>query len=270
MEFNDVPTISVSKCKEIRGDVHCHMSEQEITSLQQFNIILLSCVWSPIVFAGGVRKAENFKTCDYLGLDIDEGWTVQDAISWVKRLNLSAIIGASKSHQKPKKQPSGKALPARDRFRIVIPFSRTIKNVTEYKAIVTEIQKDIPADRACKGGAQFFYPCREILYTHIGEKLEIPAESEIVRSYEGLPPKDEIAAIQAGMMPVWMLTALRGQGAPVGMRNTTLFRIAATLTDAGFSKKEILAIVLNSPFKSLGSAEVVETVENGYRAAKKQ
>ena len=258
--------ISISKSKEIRGNVHSFFTTQDI-NFSQFKIILLSCVWSPIVWRGNVRNGSNFKEATYLALDFDDGrYTLRDAEKWVQDGKWSAIIGTSKSHQKEKVSKSGVVQPAVDRFRIVIPFERTITRVAEYKAVMAEILKDIPADQACKDAARFFYPCKEIIFENSAGSFEIPSIPEKILQYsEPQIERVDLDRISEGMFPVWMLSALN-YGVPAGQRNVTLFRIAATLAYAGYTDEQILEIVWDSPFRDLGRQEVEQTVRNGIQA----
>jgi hypothetical protein len=266
-----MPLISVSKSKEIRGNAHSFFSTTQIKSLSQFRIVLLSCIWSPIVWRSGLRQSANFGEATYLALDFDDGrWMLRDAKKWVKDNGWAAIIGTSKSHQKEKVSPDGTVQPATDRFRIVIPFERTISRGLEYRAVMETIFRDIPCDPACKDGARFFYPCKEIYHEQNGGTFVLPDVSNLLKQYEKPLSDDDLddqQDIRAGVWPMWLTSALN-YGVPAGQRNTTLFRIAATLAGAGYGLREIEDIVNGSFFDCLGREEREHTIRSGFQSTK--
>ena len=266
-----MPRISISKSKEIRGNAHSFFSTQDIKSLGNFNIVLLSCIWSPIVWRGGLRQGANFDQATYLALDFDDGrWMLRDAKKWVTDNNYAAIIGTSKSHQTLKVSKDGTRQEPTDRFRIVIPFERTITRGVEYRAVMETIFKDIPCDQACKDTARFFYPCKELYHAQDGKSFPLPDVANLIKQYEKPLTEDDEdnqQNIRAGIFPLWLTSALHF-GVPAGQRNTTLFRIAATLAGAGFSLKEIEDLVSGSFFDCLGREEVEHTIRSGYQSAK--
>lgn len=266
-----MPLISISKSKEIRGNAHSFFSTQEIKSMGNFSIVLLSCIWSPIVWRSGLRQAANFKEASYLALDFDDGrWMLCDAKNWVQENNYTAIIGTSKSHQKEKVSKDGTVQPATDRYRIVIPFERTVTRGTEYRAIMETVFKDIPCDQSCKDGARFFYPCKKIYHSQTGEPFKLPDVSTIIKQYDAPLTEDEtedLEDIRAGVMPVWITSALN-HGVPPGRRNVTLFRIAATLAGAGYGVSDIEKFVNGSFFDCLGREEIEHTIRSGIQASK--
>lgn len=267
-----MPLISISKSKEIRGNAHSFFSTQDIRSAGNFHIVLLSCIWSPIVWRGGLRQGANFSEASYLALDFDDGrWMLRDARNWVQENNYTAIIGTSKSHQKEKVSKDGTVQPATDRYRIVIPFDRTIKRGQEYRAVMETVFRDIPCDQSCKDGARFFYPCKEIYYQQEGQKFPLPDVSALLAQYEKPLTEDDLddqADIRAGVWPIWVTSALN-YGVPAGQRNTTLYRIAATLAGAGYSLSEIEATIRGSFFdKCLRREELEHTIRSGFQSAK--
>lgn len=266
-----MPLISVSKSKEIRGNAHSFFSTQDIKSLGQFRIVLLSCIWSPIVWRGGLRNSSNYDQASYLALDFDDGrWMLRDAKKWVQDNNYAAIIGTSKSHQKEKVSKDGTVQPATDRFRIVVPFERTIARGKEYRAVMETVFRDIPCDQSCKDGARFFYPCKEIFYEQSGEPFVLPDVSNLLKQYEAPLTERDIEDqedLREGVLPMWISSALH-HGVPPGQRNTTLFRIAATLAGAGYSIRDIENFINGSFFDCLGREERDHTIRSGFQTAK--
>ena len=117
---------------------------------------ITSRVWSPACFAGGVRLEKNFLGAHICALDFDAPNTPLDcAIQQFK--NYSHIIGTTKSHQKEKNGVTC------DRYRVVLWFDRLATDLAEYKHNMTLQISTYYADKACKDGARFFFPCKEIV-----------------------------------------------------------------------------------------------------------
>lgn len=94
--------------------------------------------WSPFIFSG-TRKQENFQSCDFAVLDIDEGLLIDEAEAIVNRLELTCLCTVSTSHT-----------PENHRFRLIFPLLRTITKVDEYVATMSKLAESFPtADRAC-------------------------------------------------------------------------------------------------------------------------
>lgn len=95
-------------------------------------------VWSPFTFTGN-RKQENFKSCDFAVLDIDEGLSIDEAEAIVNRLELTCLAMVTTSHTKEN-----------PRFRLIFPIIRTITRVDEYVATMTKLAESFPtADPSC-------------------------------------------------------------------------------------------------------------------------
>lgn len=117
--------------------------------------------YSLIQFKDLYRKQSNFKSSQVVALDIDGGLTLYDAIERLKKLEVRAIVGLTRSHGK---QKNGKA-PC-DRFRILIELSRLVTDLGEYRATIEGMRELFPeSDPAPKDGARYFFPCTEIAFT---------------------------------------------------------------------------------------------------------
>lgn len=111
-----------------------------------------TCIWSPIVWRGGSRKAVNFERADWLGLDFDEGLSLSEAIDiWQ---DSKHIIGTTKSNG-----IKG------DRFRVLLKLSETCTSGDDYAHTVNTITRTYGGDTKATDAARFFFPCVEIVST---------------------------------------------------------------------------------------------------------
>ncbi len=83
---------------------------------------------SPILFADGQRKAENFLGAQVLAFDIDENLAIEEAIERLKRQATAGIVSTTRSHRKPK---NGKV---QDRFRVVMLLESFVKSAKDYRS----------------------------------------------------------------------------------------------------------------------------------------
>jgi hypothetical protein len=145
---------------------------------------LTTRVWSPILFTNGIRTETNFKAVLACALDFDSPVTTLDwALETFK--NHAHIIGTTKSHQKEKKGITC------DRFRVVLLFNEIIKDLNLYKYNMGILTTKYNADKACKDGARFFFPCTEIVsrgngvFVDVSTPRIVPQEKDIRRSGHG-------------------------------------------------------------------------------------
>lgn len=145
---------------------------------------ITSRVWSPACFTGGVRLEKNFLGSYICALDFDAPNTpLHCAIEQFK--DYSHIIGTTKSHQKEKNGITC------DRYRVVLWFDRLVTDLAEYKHNMTLQISAYYADKACKDGARFFFPCKEIVSSNGNGKL-VPVETlPVVKQHtaSGVPLK---------------------------------------------------------------------------------
>lgn len=229
----------------------------DIGMIRELAHYMIHGAWSPIVWKDGYRKTDNFISSDYLALDCDDGaWTLESAKQWLMSNKLKGIIGTTKSHQIAKGEK-----PACDRFRVVVPWSTPIINYQTYRANMENILRQIPADKACKDGARFFFPCKKIEYFQDGQGYawsNFPAP-------ERRPPCDSYAKV--GVIPRFlqdMITNPPGEGS----RNTHCFKVAAAMARFNFSEQDAISAVLSMPM-TLGDKERINAAKSGYKAGKR-
>ena len=96
-----------------RDQTTCSSIDVTFQELQSF---IISNNWSPIIFKNNYRKSINFKSCQFLVLDYDDGYSLNKAIEEFK--NYKHIIATTKSHQVKKGDK------VCDRFRVILFLKR--------------------------------------------------------------------------------------------------------------------------------------------------
>lgn len=102
------------------------------------------------------RLQTLFKASRYIGIDIDIGLSLNDAIDKMKMLGWRSFINTTKSH-----------IPVtKERFRIVIELDREVTCAKEYMEIMSYVVDEVfpMADPLCVDAARFFFACRQNVY----------------------------------------------------------------------------------------------------------
>lgn len=249
--------ISLSKNPAGEAWQQRYFSPVMLPSMRMLAKHMLSGSWSPIIWREGYRKSDNFLSCDFLVLDCDDGsWTLDSAKLWLLMNDYRGIIGTTKSHQIAK---GGK--PACDRFRVVVPWHETITNYDNYRANMEHILKTIPADKACKDGARFFYPCKKIEYFQDGKPFTWRTFPPVVRR-----PPDRYYS-QNGVLPRFLRDMISFPPAE-GSRNKHCFSVAFAMARYGFSEADAIDAVRSMNI-GLQESEAVRAARNGYKSWKK-
>lgn len=263
--------ISISKNRAAKkANHHAWFETVSPSNRSSFCDVLTSATWSPVVWTSKRMKA-NFKSCSYLALDFDDGFTIKEAESWLAKHEYSGIIGTSKSHQIDKYTPTGKLKPACDRFRLVVPFSRTIYDLDEYEMNMEKIMEALPCDPSCKDGARFFYPCKKIVHQVQGGKYEVMSEVEVEqekkkrKAHLELVVSNNIVRKELGVMPAWIHEIIKYGVDESDSRHQYAYRIGATLQSLGYAEQDIVTLVMHSNISAIGLPDVERAVQNGFQ-----
>lgn len=109
--------------------------------------------WCPALFKDNYRKKENFNEAHYIGLDVDEGCTIERAKQLLDSYGYRYIIQPSKSHGVAKGTK-----PACDRFRIILELSAPITTENEWLSTIQFLFLSFPfVDIACFDPSRFFF-----------------------------------------------------------------------------------------------------------------
>lgn len=268
--------ISVSRRADSKkANEHGWFLVEHTQNIHNFASLISKKVWSPIVWKSGRRHKSTFKSCKYLALDFDEGFTIKEAIDWVNIHGYAAIIGTSKSHQKEKVTPSGKIQKACDRFRLVIPMSVEIEDLDEYELNMEHVMDTLPCDPSCKDGARFFYPCKDVVHKATGKPYDPLSKMEVTKMIEekrrrlALVVSNNETRKQSGILPSWIYETLKHGVKESESRHQTAYKIGATMENLGYAYEDTVELVMDSNIKDIGLEDVRRAVRNGYERSQR-
>lgn len=148
------------------------VDERKLSSFEELIGIVTTYHWAPGQFIAGETKTgkashykaeQFFKSTDLIGIDIDEGLTLDEGIKIFG--GFKCIIGTTKSHQKQK----GERHPC-DRFRVIIKLRVPInkENIEDYASTYAYLNKmaDGKLDTSCKNPARYFNACERIIHVN--------------------------------------------------------------------------------------------------------
>lgn len=227
---------------------HTNFSKIKINNTGDIKRVVLSRVWSPIVWENGRRGSSNFQFSDYCGLDFDDTISIDEAIGIFK--DYRCIIATTENHRKWKNGVYA------DRYRVVVPWERRITNRDEYVYNMALVISAYTADAACKDAGRLFKPSREVVFTNDGELFSVQTQREEKRLERRYDTK-----------PLWLLDMIaRGSDGESG-RNVAAFKLAAACTRCSVSPDETLSILQNSfGIDSLSDRELRAVVVSAQKA----
>lgn len=237
----------------------------ELLDVHRLAKCITNYVWSPCVWEGGKRTQKNFKAARLCVLDFDDGeTTLMDA----KRIFCDCIhlIGTTRSHQKEK---NGLIC---DRFRVLFIFEKPLDNLRKYRWNMHKFMRNFSCDRACKDGARFFYPCREIV-SLATEGYFQKVEDDIPEDFETRRAINQ-TLFEAGVIPNRIYMKFE-RNFYKNHRNIAIYGFANDVACYGFTPTEILFKIKESNvFKNfcedLTDAEILSAINNGINAYYKE
>lgn len=247
--------ISISTSRAREPWAHKAFVTLQCDSVADIAEIILKHVWSPIIWRDGKRNTDNYLRSDLAVFDFDNGkMTLDEALKTFA--NFRAVIAPTKSHRIEKD-----GQPAVDRFRVVIPWRGTVSDYRAYRQNLERLYKRLPCDQQCKDGARMYQPSTALASVREGNSL-------ICRPYVA-PPERKVNPYYAknGVMPRFLEDMIR-EVPSAGNRNTHCFRIAAKMSEYGFSEADAVSVVLSCA-ADLPSREKEITARSGYRAGGK-
>jgi len=224
------------------------------TSFSDVSRAALKCVWSGIVWKDGVRAQSSFDYSSLCVLDFDSGISIQRAIELFSK--YCCIIGTTKSHTEEN-----------PRLRVIIPWELEIRVLELYKYNMKHIIDMVGSDVACKDGARFFYPCKEIVFSNMsGYPLLIRREIPNRDIY--LDHKQNVANMRG--LPHWVNEFLFNGNHYGKGRNNTCFAVSIFLMELNYSKDEIIGKLKSAPFsrEDFSDQEILSAVNSAMRRFK--
>ena len=223
---------------------------------QKIAKLINNYVTSPIVWKEGVATKKTFLCANWIGLDIDDGYSLAEIVEAFQ--DHTHVIGTTKNHQKIK----GNDLYPRDRMRVYLQLKEKIEHWKEFESCMEFYSSMYGSDIAARDGARRFMPCREIVSVVKKEPIPIRKRIRIRRQYDA--PRDG----NQKSIPTW-IAQLLAHGVEMGQsRNTACYKVGIYLTRAGYSVPEIVAKIMNSPIP-VGS-HVVDEVERAVKSGAKK
>jgi len=191
---------------------------------------ILTNTWSPAVFKDDYRNIENFISTQVIGLDIDEGCSLEEAKEKFK--DYKHLIGTTKSHQTEK---HGVVC---DRFRVILFLSEPITDAQIYRNTWYYLFEQFPfIDRAAKDPSRMFYPCTELVSknvtgTELFPVLESPTLPEKVSNIIDLG--DDRGTLSRQTLEFML------NGSIPGSWNDSIYKAAKDFQEQGYSEEEFL------------------------------
>jgi len=261
--------ISVSTSQNLDPRHQLQFQAAHPSSFLEWQAIVTTKVWSPLIWKDGRRGKDHFVGCEYMAIDCDNGkTTLQEAIDWCRDTGVAHIIGTTKSHGKEKISPSGKREPGCDRFRMVLRAETRCESRELYEYNMSLFIEYFHADKSCKDGGRFFYPCKEVLSCGGGRRLEWKSFPEDYVAEENRREiRREIVESRYNKLkhPEWLRNILNGKTVvPVGDRHKTCVYIGAYMSLMKYSPEDITLKLLPTSLGGIGEHDIRRAVTNGW------
>jgi hypothetical protein len=215
--------------------------------------------WSPIVWHDGQRRSDHFSAAYFAALDIDDGLSLVEAITFLRNQGLSHLIVTTKSHGKAK----GEEAP-RDRFRLLMPWSQEIIKPSVYRFNLRRLAENWNADMAATDLARVFQPGREIVSTASGGKATVTIPREPDKRMVDLKSR---YSVKRGIKHFAEEFCQNGRLDHSGGRKRTIYSVACELAKSGVSASESISLIQRAPinWQGLTSNLVTSCVESAQR-----
>jgi hypothetical protein len=222
---------------------------------------------SPCMWANGDRKKANFRCADWIGLDFDEGMTLEEAKTTFEP--FLHVIGTTKSHQKDK---NGKVC---DRFRVFLKLADRITDPEQMELTTKKLVRKYGADSKATDNARMFWPCEEVVVCKYHGKIVHPISIEEMQRIEERRKRSIVEYEQrlqkyyapSGSLPSRYRRMLE-HGVPDGDRNNRTFQIAKELAKVGRSESDVFHEIFFSNIwggNEKERREVQNTVSSAFR-----
>jgi hypothetical protein len=206
----------------------------KLSGSKELKEIILNRPYCLGLFKDNYRNINNFEKSYFIGIDVDEGLSLEDA----KRIfaDHKHIIGTTRSHQKDKVTKSGKVKPACDRFRIILFLTEPITDAETFYTTWFSLESKFEGlDPACKDPSRFWFPSVEIVSSKINEgKTVDPVHPVKTEATEDKPPvvlqPGEKGKLASKTYHFLMF------GAEVGHRHHALYKAARDANQQGYSE----------------------------------
>lgn len=192
--------------------------------------------WSPIVWRGGVRKEKNFLKAYFAVIDVDNGMSLKEAIN-EKFADFDCLIGTTKSHG-----IKG------DRFRVIFRLEKPIYDVNVWRATHEGLIEMFGADKSCKDGARWYYPCKEIVHDAMDRQGITVGHSKVEKCPDPQKTKLQNSTSTGSANIKYFIDYIKNpieKGGKIG-RNDGTYRFGLECVKFGIPYETALTICLNS------------------------
>lgn len=215
----------------------------EVSSIEELCEVITESPYSFGTYKNNYRNVENFIQTKAIGLDVDEGLSLKDAIEMFK--DYRHIISTSRNHQKDKVTKSGTIKPACDRFRVILFLSQPITDVeTAYStwfAVANKFETKFKFDASCKDPSRFWFASKEIVSCSLDGLLIDPVAPVIPLEPQ---TKKSLEPGQKGELSKETLKFLL-QGALPGTRHHALYKASRDAHQQGYTQEEFIEKIKN-------------------------
>lgn len=228
----------------------------EISNYKELEKYILTVPYSFGIYKDDYRNKENFLQTELIGLDFDEGVTLEEAEELLK--DYTFVIAPTKSHQKEK---NGKVF---DRFRVILFLSEPITDNEVYEATWFSLYEKFPKiDKACKDSCRYFDPSTSV-YKFNSKGLRVdPVQPKPKEKTEAV----EISPDQKGKLGKRTLEFL-ALGAAPGQRHNELFAAARDAHQNLYSKdwflKQIESLCEKTGDYAFQDAGALKTIDDAF------
>ena len=204
-------------------------------------------------FKDGYRNKANFiDGSNLVILDIDDGWSIEEAKKFLGEKGLRAMIATTKSHRKVKDKKG-----VCDRFRVILPTKTEFKGTAEeFSFMMAEIFKYFEGkpDAAAKDASRFYYGFEGSEVTYLeGEPFDID-QFDREKKVKKQERKSRIVNVQSNDLENMRNYFLRKTSE--GNRNSNLRRYYVWLKENDYEAKREVELVNNSLQVPLHQPEV--------------
>lgn len=232
---------------------------KEITDVQNIKKAITSYRYSLGTFKDNQRCKENFIEASMIGLDFDDGMSIEAAQIAFKQ--YKHLIAPTKSHQKEK---NGVVC---DRFRVILFLETPITDNSTFEATWWSLYQAYPKlDRACKDSSRYFEPSNEVYSERLNDGLLISPVTPLSKS-EKPKEKLEIPPGQRGTLGKRTLDFLVN-GAKPGTRHNEIYAAARDAHQNLYPKewliKQLEALVQTSGDPAFTDDHALKTVDAAY------
>lgn len=252
----------------IKKDDVVNMRAISVPSLKKLSELICVKHYSLSTFLNSYRNKSNFLQAEAIGLDFDDGMSLEEAEEAFK--DYAHIIAPTRSHGKDKNGVIA------DRFRVILLLDSPITDADTFEATWFSLANKFPKlDRSCKDASRFFY---ESQYIHAMREDGLKVEPV------SPPPKPEKRTVDLATLPPGARGKLSkkslaflesGDIGDEAGRNRATFMCSKDLQQNLYSYEEAEDLIMSALTEngtiapSFTEQEVVTTIRSAYNTEAK-